>query len=181
MRGIISISLIIFCCTLNSNSSAATVNTITFQGLTKTKEEFLLSIIRCEIGMEFDSIVFNNDEQIIKNLNLFFHVEGISEWNQTAEGWDLLFVIQEAKYLYPILTASGFKTQFKLEAGFNQINFRGKGESIGVVYQYYDRHSISGFYNAPRHKNGKTGHDLALTKYSTIEPLYFQDSLGIQF
>ena len=155
---------------------AAPINSITFQGLTKTKEAYLINQIYCQVGQEFVPEMLKSDEQIIRNLNLFFSVNSVSEWDAAKSGWDIMFIVQEAKYLYPIFSVSGFKTQFKLQAGFNQINFRGLGENIGLVYQYYDRHSISGFYNVLRHSNGKTGHDIALTKYSTIEPLYFVDT-----
>lgn len=155
---------------------AEPIKSISFQGLTKTKEVYLINQIYCQVGKEFTKEMLKLDEQIIRNLNLFFSVNSTSELNDDKSGWDIVFIVQEAKYLYPIFSISGFKSQFKLQAGFNQINFRGRGENIGLVYQYYDRHSISGFYNVLRHSNGKTGHDIALTKYSTIEPLYFQDT-----
>ena len=168
----------LFILLLPHQSTAALINSISFEGLTKTKESYLHSIIKCKEGKEFEEKILKNDEQSLRNLNLFFSVQSTFEWNEPKFGWDIKFLIKEAKYLYPIFSISGFKTQFKLEAGADQINFRGKGESIGLVYQYYDRHSISGFYNAPRHKNGKTGHDFSATKYSTIEPLYFEDTVA---
>ncbi len=159
-----------------TNSHAELITKISFTGLTKTKESYLINQIKSAVGQEYQPEVVFEDEQIIRNLNLFFRVNSETVKNEATNGWEITFIVQEAKYLYPIFSVSGFKTQFKLQAGFNQINFRGKGENIGLVYQYYDRHSISGFYNVLRHSNGKTGHDIALTKYSTIEPLYFEDT-----
>jgi outer membrane protein insertion porin family len=164
---------------LSFNSIGANVNSITFEGLTKTKESYLKGIISCKVGYEFMPERLENDVKTIRNLNLFFSVESSYLWNEDSLGWDLMFNIKEAIYLYPILYASGFKTQFKFEAGLNHINFRGHGESIGVIYKYYDRHSVSLFYNAMRHKNGKTGHDFSITKYSTVEPLYFTDTMSM--
>lgn len=161
---------------ITSQAKAEVITKISFSGLTKTKESYLINQINCKVGKEFNQQVLYADEQIIRNLNLFFSVNSEANLNQEQSGWEIVFIVQEAKYLYPIFSVSGFRNQFKLQAGFNQINFRGRGENIGLVYQYYDRHSISGFYNVLRHSNGKTGHDIALTKYSTIEPLYFVDT-----
>jgi outer membrane protein assembly factor BamA len=135
-------------------------------------------MIKCEVGMEFDSTLFKEDEQILRNLNLFFNVDGKYVWNEALPGWDITFYIKEAKYLYPIASISGFEDQLKLQLGANHINFSGKGDQLGFLYQYYDRHSFSLFHNAPRHRNLKTGHELALSKYSTVEPLYFVDTVS---
>jgi len=66
----------------------------------------------------------------------------------------------------------------KLQFGGSQINFLGRAQSIGFVYQYYDRHSFSAYYSAPRHSNSITGHELAFSIYSTVEPLYFVDTVS---
>jgi len=170
--------IVLFVCLFSTFSVfAELVNSIQFEGLTKTKEPYLKSIITNKVGKEYIVGSIEQDNQILRNLKLFFSVKSSASFNVDANGWDLLFKVQEATYLYPILSISGFKSQLKIQAGFNQINFRGKAEHIGFLYQYYDRHSLFGFYNVPRHKNGKTGHELSLTKYSTIEPLYFQDTV----
>ncbi|MEO9532072.1 MAG: POTRA domain-containing protein [Crocinitomicaceae bacterium] len=170
------VSIALFLCYFSHQAFSETISSITFEGLTKTKKEYLERIIRCKVGEEFDPAILREDEKTIRSLNLFFNVESSYAKNESEDAWDILFELEEAKYLYPILSISGFKGQFKLQAGFNQINFRGHAESIGFLYQYYDRHSFSAFYNALRHKNGLTGHDIAASKYSTVEPLYFEDT-----
>lgn len=161
-----------------SPALADSIHKIDFEGLTKTKESYLEGIIKCKEGGDYHEDFLKEDIQTIKNLHLFFMVDGEANWNETANAWDILFKVEEAKYLYPLFDISGFRSQLKIEAGFNQINFLGKAQSIGATYQYYDRHSITIFYNALRHKNAKTGHDIALTKYSTVEPLYFDDTVS---
>jgi outer membrane protein assembly factor BamA len=166
-------TLLFIICT---KSYSEVITSITFSGLTKTKEEYLHKLIKCRVGEDFFADILKEDEKKLRSLNLFFNVASSYAKNDSISGWDVFFKVEEAKYLYPIFSVSGFKGQFKLQAGFNQINFRGHAENIGFVYQYYDRHSFSGFYNALRHKNNKTGHDFSLSKYSTIEPLYFKDT-----
>jgi hypothetical protein len=120
---------------------------------------------------------FDNDVFLLRNLNLFFEVEGSVETTDSVS-YNLTFKIREANYLYPIISISGFQDQLKLQLGANHINFLGRAQSFGVQYQFYDRHSISIFHTAKRHSNQKTGHELAIAKYSTIEPLYFTDTTG---
>jgi outer membrane protein assembly factor BamA len=159
-----------------TNGYGQTLETIRFEGATKTDSSYLTALIDCKVGAELDSATLATDLQTLKNLNLFFSVDHSLKINGNKA--ELVFIIEEAVYLYPIISISGFKDQFKFQAGANQINFLGKAQSIGFLYQYYDRHSLSLFYTAPKHSNGKTGHEVALAKYSTVEPLYFQDTVS---
>lgn len=158
-------------------SYAQHIQSITFSGLTTTNESYLRAIISCKEKDAFDQQLFEDDLFLLRNLNLFFEVEGTATTSDSV-AYMLVFRIREANYVYPIISASGFDDQLKLQLGVNHINFLGRAQSIGVLYQYYDRHSIALFHSAKRHSNRKTGHDVALAKYSTIEPLYFSSSSG---
>lgn len=160
-----------------TNGYGQILETIRFEGVTKTDTTYLTALIDCKIGAELDSSTLAKDLQTLKNLNLFFSVDHSLKISAMGKA-DLVFIIKEAVYLYPIISISGFKDQFKFQAGANQINFLGRAQSIGFLYQYYDRHSLSLFYTAPKHANGKTGHEVALAKYSTVEPLYFLDTVS---
>lgn len=165
------------CCS-QTCKAAYTVHSIKFDQIERTNEEYLLKFIDTRVGNELDSATVLRDVQNLRNLNLFFEVNFLCEHNADST-CDIVFKIKEANYIYPILSISGFSGQFKLQAGFNQINFLGRAQSFGALYQYYDRHSVSIFHNAPRHGNGKTGHELAAAKYSTVEPLYFMDTTAV--
>ncbi|MDX2362242.1 MAG: hypothetical protein QNK23_15655 [Crocinitomicaceae bacterium] len=147
-----------------------------FEGLTRTKESYLRSLITCKEGLEVDSIILQKDVDFLKNLNLFFDVNGYIK--ETEFGANVVFEIHEATYLYPVIWMSGFKDQLKVILGVNHINFLGRAQEIGFTYQYYDRHSFYLFWKANRHSNKFTGHEFALEKYSTIEPLYFEDTVS---
>ncbi|MCH2223851.1 MAG: hypothetical protein MK066_03700 [Crocinitomicaceae bacterium] len=153
------------------------INDISFEGLTTTKESYLKKIISTQEGNGFDSTTLKQDLFLLRNLNLFFSVN-FKVSNPTNDVVHITFIIREARYLYPIISASGFKDQLKLQIGANHINFLGRAQSFGALYQFYDRHSISVFHTANRHSNSKTGHLLAIAKYSTIEPLYAQDTVS---
>lgn len=178
MRKLFQIIILLLLLSSAFRAHGQNIRSISFEGLTKTKPEFLKGIIKSKEGQVFNDTLLQEDIATIRNLNLFFFADGKVEHIEGSEELAIIFEIKEAFYFYPIVNASGFKSQFKLELGFNHINFLGKAQSLGALYKFYDRHSFSVFYNANRHQNGKTGHELALTKYSTIEPLYFTDTVS---
>ena len=153
---------------------AAQIDSVRFEGLTRTKASYLERIVKSKPGLECDSLRVVEDVCLLRNLNLFFIVE--SRIDQKSEGHvDVVFIILEAKYVYPIFSISGFKGQLKVTAGVNHINFLGRAQTLGGMYQYYDRHSFSLYHTARRHANSRTGHEVSISKNSTIEPLYFVD------
>ncbi len=160
----------------NIHLFSQTISAVKFEGLTHTKPSYLKQIIKCKKGVKYDSLIVANDVQTLKNLNLFFNVESKTHFNEMDSNVTVIFIIKEAKYLYPLISVSGFKNVFKLQAGVNHINWKGENKTIGFLYQYYNRHSFNFYQKTPRHKNGKTGHALSLSKYSTIEPLYFSQN-----
>lgn len=174
LRGITLFSILFF---FVLNGTAQVVETIEFEGATKTDTDYLRKLIDSKTGEPIDSVALAEDLQALKNLNLFFSVDHALVKNANGN-YDLVFKIDEAVYLYPILSISGFQDQLKVQAGANQINFLGRAQSLGFQYQYYDRHSLALFYTAPRHANRKTGHEAAVAKYSTVEPLYFSDTVS---
>ena len=167
---------IIFITCFSGGTHAAYIDSVKFEGLTRTKEAYLRSLIICKEGLEVDSTILQRDVDLLKNLNLFFDVYGRLEGNDSIT--NVVFEVREANYIYPVVWMSGFKDQLKLILGVNHINFLGRAQEVGFTYQYYDRHSFYLFWRANRHSNKRTGHEIALQKYSTIEPLYFQDTMS---
>ena len=168
MRALLSFLFALSIC----SSYASSVDNISFKGLTLTKESYLRKLISLHKGDEFEQKYLDEDIFLLRNLNLFFSADGeVTEIDSSKVG--IVFIIREANYFYPIFSISGFKNQLKIQAGANHINFLGKAQSFGALYQYYDRHSFSIFHSAKRHANNRTGHVMALSKNSTVEPLYF--------
>ena len=155
--------------------SEIVIDTVIFKGLTQTKSSYLRTLIKCEKGLLFDAKFIKEDEQVLNNLNLFFSVMSDWQYNESNNSYTVFFIIKESTYVYPLLSISGFKDVLKIQGGLNNINWRGEQKTIGVWYQYYDRHSFSAFHKVPHHKLKKTGHDFIISKYSTVEPLYFGD------
>ena len=172
-----SVYIFLFCLTFGFSAYPNVISSVQFKGLTHTQPDFLLNLIQSQVGDEFDSVQVKNDVQTLKNLNLFFSAQSQIKFDSIHNSVDILFLIEEAEYIYPFVAFEGINGgEFKVKAGLNNINWRGRNQTIGFLYQYYDRHSLSIYQKTPRHKNGKTGHEIALAKYSTIEPLYFYDT-----
>lgn len=171
--------IIIIICFYTSISFTQTIDKIEFKGLTKTDEGYLNSLIKCKLGSDFNAEILKEDEQVLNNLNLFFSVQSQYQINDSINTVSIFFDIVESTYFYPLVSISGFKNTLKIQAGLNQINWQGKQKTIGFWYQYYDRHSFSIFQKTPHHQNKKTGHEVAISKYSTVEPLYFKELTSI--
>ncbi|MFD1550967.1 hypothetical protein DNU06_04800 [Putridiphycobacter roseus] len=168
-------TLLFLCIFFGHNILAQKIEDIDFEGLTKTKPFFLHTHIQCKAGMPIDSVIIEKDVQQLRNLNLFFKVESkLTLLEDSSKNYRLTFIIEEANYIFPILLIGGFKDIFKLEAGLNNINYKGEGKTIGAWYQYYDRHSFSFYHNTPKYLHSNFGHNIVFSKYSTIEPLYFK-------
>lgn len=174
MGNILRISIVFLSLFCASISEAQVIERIDFSGLKRTKESYLRRIIDIQEG---DSLRYNDtarNVQHIKDLNLFFEV-GYKLDTLVNNNYAITFNIREANYIYPIIANGGSSQRLNFSLGVNDINFLGKGHSLGFIYQYYDRHSFKLFQTSLRHKNGKTGHGVVLGKYATIEPLYFMN------
>lgn len=150
----------------------STISSISFETLTRTKPDFLLSRLDFQTGDSVSLEEVEKNTQYLRNLNLFLSVDfKVDSLSNSKIG--LIFILEEASYVYPIFSIGGFDEKLNLLLGVGDINFLGKAQHIGFIYNYYDRHSFTFYQNAPMHKNRRTGHEFVLGKRSTLEPLYF--------
>ncbi|MFT6924235.1 MAG: outer membrane protein insertion porin family [Crocinitomicaceae bacterium] len=159
---------------LSLQAEGQTIRGVVYENLTRTKADYLDQQLDINAGDTISVENISRNEQYLKDLNLFFNVEHRIDWHEDSSA-TLCFIIDEAHYVYPVVSDITTNNKFNFSIGVTDINFLGRAQTIGVLYQYYDRHSIKFFQTAPRHKNNRTGHELFLGKYSTIEPLYFND------
>ncbi len=156
---------------LSIASHAQVVKDIRFYGLKQTDPSYLLAITHQEIGKVYDEALWLKDIQLIRNTNLFFEVN----WSKKIANDSLILDVNlnESINYIPIIDISAIEENWKLQLGVNNINWLGRNYTLGGFYQYYQRHSAKMYMVAPRHLNLRTGHELVLGSYSTIEPLYF--------
>jgi outer membrane protein assembly factor BamA len=163
-----------------STAQSQVISKISFEGNTKSKEVFLRQNIALTEGDVYDSLTLEDNIQLLRNTNLFFDVSAIV-LSINEKYVQVIFQLEEVITIFPIIANGGSSERLNFTLGVSDINFRGRGQTIGIVYQYYDRHSLKLYQITPRHKNGRTGHEVFLGKYSTIEPLYFKDGTSAPF
>jgi outer membrane protein assembly factor BamA len=151
---------------------------VDFQNLRRTNPEFLLNCLDIELGQKVDSIALEKCLQDLRNLNLFLTIDA-SMVLLDSSNVKLVFNCKESNYTYPIFSIGGFDQKLNLSLGAGDINFRGRAESFGFLYQYYDRHSLRLYHSSLFLGSSKFGHDLSLGKLSTVEPLYFNDRTNL--
>ncbi len=110
---------------------AARIDSVRFEGLTRTKADYLERIVKSKPGLECDSMRVIEDVCLLRNLNLFFNVE--SRIDRKSEGYvDVVFIILEAKYIYPIFSVSGFKEN-PITSAPNSFNITKSHEPLNPV------------------------------------------------
>ena len=147
---------------------------VNFLGNTKTNTAYLHQIIECqENSLVYPSII-ENDVQQLKNLpsiaNASYSIDTIKN------GLILNFIIEERRTKFPILNLGGIKDNLWFRIGLIENNFRGNNDLLLAYYQNNDRrHSAEVFFRRPRIKSGNWGLSSSLRKWSSIEPLYFDE------
>ena len=93
-----------------------------------------------------------------------------------------LIVTFQCKELYaltPIFNFGSIEDNYWVLLGASDVNFLGRGHKIYGYYQYYDRHSAALHATFDWIKGSNWGYNVSLIKWSTLEPLYFGEEVGI--
>ena len=151
------------------------VTTLTFDGMKKNDEVYLLSLIRSRQGEPLDTIKVKNDVQRLINTSGIGHADYTI--TEDEAGVQLSFQLQEIKTLLPIVKFGGIEENIWFQLGFVDINWKGKGQTLSAYYQNNDRrHSGQVYYRIPRINNSQWGFSASVTKWSSREPLFFPEA-----
>lgn len=157
--------------TAQSNEKLVSIN---FEGLAKTQISFVQEIIQSRKGREISVEKIEADVQNLKNLSGIGHVT--YSLDTLSNGLDLVFHVEEVKTLLPIVNFGTITDNFWFKLGFVDINWQGKGQAFSVYYQNNDqRHSGQIYYRVPNFKNKAWGYTASITKWASIEPLFFTE------
>ena len=172
----------IICCLLIGMTSSLlaqqkivhTIDHLKFEGLKKTQANFLLHFLKSLPGTPITTASIEADIQTLKNIS------GIGNANYRIDTVgtqvNLVYEVTEVKTLLPIINFGGIKGNLWFQAGFTDINWRGKGQSLSGYYQNNDRrHSGQLFYKVPWYKAKPWGFSASLTKWSSREPVFFSE------
>lgn len=153
-------------------SDGLLVHSIQFEGLKKTKTSYLFHFLQTQEGATFNPVLLRRDEQQLKNLSNLTQVT--CRQDTCAEGVNLVFEVQEAYTIFPIVNFGRIKGNFWTKVGFAETNLLGKGIQTSAFYQNIDgRHNFNVFFKLPYISGSKWGNFVSITKYASIEPLYF--------
>jgi outer membrane protein assembly factor BamA len=167
--------IILLAITINNyaqTTDSLVINSITFEGLKKTKTTLLSSFLSNRIGTTTNAALLQSDAQQLSNLDIVafaqYHVD------TTEQGLDIRYEVKEAFSLFPNINFGGIRGNFWYEVGITDFNFLGKGAQLTANYRNNDgRHNFNLYYKMPYLNNPRWGFSASLLKWASIEPLYF--------
>ncbi len=156
------------------NRESVTLQTIQFNGLKRTQAAFLTQYIQTEKGATLNDSLVQADVQRLKNIAGIGNAT--AKLDTLSKGIRLTFQIEEVRTLLPILNFGGIEGNVWFQVGFSDINWQGKGQFLSAAYQNNDRrHSGNIYYKVPRINGTNWGFTASLNKWSSREPLFFDE------
>lgn len=151
------------------------IDTIEFQGLKKTKINYLKRLLDSQVGMSIDTFQIKQEVQRFKNLNAIanatFAIDSTEKQNC------LIFKVEEALTFFPIINFGVIRNNFWFQLGFTDVNWLGQGIQLSTFYQNNDRrHNFSLYTRIPYIKGSRWGGSFSFLKFASIEPLYFENT-----
>ena len=149
---------------------------VEFEGLKKTDASYLNQVLRIQSINEWQPEDLDSYTQKLANLT---NIASASHRVDTLEeGLLVVFEIEEARTLFPILNFGGIKNNFWYQLGFTDINWLGQGMQLTAFYQNNDRRSnYNLFYKVPYIKGSKWGGSVSILRFASIEPLFFDEGV----
>jgi len=151
---------------------AQEVGELIFEGISKTKESSLFRIIDCKVGVEIDSVMLQNDVDILSRLPgiaaAHYSIESIS-----SSKIKVIFLLEENFTLIPSVNLWNADSILAFQVGLYDVNFLGRNVTLGGYYQFNGLHTYGINFMAPYLIKGKVGVELNVQRWSSYEPLYF--------
>lgn len=148
------------------------IKAISFEGLDKTKPQYLKRFIKTDTSRKLDSSLLVEDAQYLSNIP--FILNTTYEVKFEGDKATVIFICQEQQTLVPIINFGDLPNNLWFRVGASKANLFGKGITLSSFYQYYDRSSYQLALGLPFIGGSRWGANVRLTKWSTVEPLYFK-------
>lgn len=152
---------------------------IQISGLKRVKEKYLMRFIESQPGTDFDSATFADDVQRLHNTQLFQDIQ--STYHDSLDQKVLEISFRENFTLIPLVNFGTIQENFFLEAGVSDYNFLGRGNTLGLLYRWYDRHSLTLFFNARYLGQSRWGMYGYAAHNATLEPAYFPGDMVVTY
>ena len=159
---------------LFSQKKNLVVNKIEFEGLKKTKSDYLFRFLDTPIQEAIALEEIEKDVQRLRNLPTIS--QATYQIDTIESKLNLTIKIEEASTLFPIINFGGVKGNFWYQVGFNDTHWLGRGYQLSGFYQNIDRrHNGNLYLRAPFFRGGKLGFSASLLRYASTEPVYISD------
>ncbi|WP_020537396.1 BamA/TamA family outer membrane protein [Lewinella cohaerens] len=150
------------------------VASITYTGLKRSKIEALQRLTLLQPGEPLQLEVLSADLRRLSNSAGIFHAS--YSLDTLPNGIHIVIELREGITRYPIALLGGLEDNFWWELGYEDQNWRGKGNTVTLLTRQVDGRlggKIAYRQNYFRHHNW--GFGLQLERYASQEPLYFGD------
>jgi outer membrane protein assembly factor BamA len=151
------------------------ISKISFEGLSKTNEGYIRSIIQQKEGGIFKDEIAIADKQLLLNVPLFQEVK----FTKSIEDEQVVlhYAFKEKKSVIPLLNFGGLnkESQFWAEAGFIDFNAFGSHALFKFVLAYYGEPSFEVYLDRPRWFNRSWGLSVYANQKNSTEPIYLPD------
>ncbi len=146
------------------------IDSVSVIGLERTDAGFLSQFIKTQKGKVFKKDIFEKDVQRLKNLKIFHHVNyQIKELDDDTI--QIIIEVEEKLTILPVLTGGFINDIFWIQPGLIDFHFLGNQSILSILYRYYQRHSLQGFYKNRFLFNEHWGFSLEIAYLATIEPI----------
>jgi len=166
--------VLIFLLIVFGNLFGQNISSISIEGLKKTKESYVRQFVTVRVGDRLDSAQLEADRKRLTNLEMFgdcqIRIDEIKEGN-----YHITFRCDELHTLLPIFSFGGIEENFWIQVGASEVNLSGRGHKLTTYYQYYDRSSYAAHLTFERIKQSNWGANVNFVKWSTVEPLFFDE------
>jgi len=158
----------------SQEQNKSVVSHIEFKGQKTNNLQYLHDLLHFDIGTSVDKAQLGRALQNLKNApGIAFVTETIDTLSDRIQ---VLYHLEERRTLLPIVNFGGVKGNIWYRLGITDNNWRGKGHTLLAYYQNNDkRHSGELYFRNPRYLNGNWGHAFSLNKWSSVEPLFFNE------
>lgn len=159
-------------CLQSEAFSQTTLYKLQFEGIERTDPGYLLRFVQSTSGTPPDSLLIEQDCQRLRNLP--FIADANFRIDKNKNGLNLVFVLDEAWTLFPIVNFGGIRGNIWTQLGLTDIHFGGKGIQFTGFYQLTDgRHGGQLYLKMPYLRGSRWGLSLSGLSWASTEPLYF--------
>jgi len=156
-------------------AQSATISSIKFEGVIKNDEGYLFQFLQSEVGGNLDKEKLKEDVFQLCNRtgisNALLQIDTLDDGSVS-----LTYQIDEQRTLLPVVGVGGIQGNVWWQLGLQEHNLFGKEQSVAATYLHSDgRPGFNIFYQNNRIKNSAWGLGGGISRFASVEPLYFEN------